>query len=169
MKAFKYCPQCGNEAMVWSEGKRLSCQRCGFIYFHNMAAAVAAVLICQDEILLTVRKHSPSQGMLDLPGGFVNHHETLEQALTRELNEELNLAVAASEWHYLFSYANRYEYAGILYYTSDAFFLNELEFKPEIVVGDDVADASWMKLKEVALESIGLESIRHAVRRLQDA
>jgi ADP-ribose pyrophosphatase YjhB (NUDIX family) len=167
MNAFKYCPRCGGEGLEWSEGKRWTCHHCGFVYYHNIAAAVVAVLLFQDEILLTERKQNPAEGMLDLPGGFVNHHESLEQALTRELKEELNVAVAENDWHYLFSFTNRYDFAGIPYYTSDAFFLKEMEFKPEIVPDDDVADATWIKIKNVTLERIGLESIRLAVGRLQ--
>ncbi len=66
---------------------------------------------------MTVRKHSPGQGALDLPGGFADHYESLEQVLTREVNEELIVVVDVSDWRYLFSFANRYPYAGISYYT----------------------------------------------------
>lgn len=167
MKAFNYCPRCGHEGLDWSESKRWTCGRCGFIYFHNVASAVGAVLLHCDEILLTVRKHNPAQGMLDLPGGFVDHHESLEQALSRELTEELKVVVSENEWRYLFSFPNLYPYAGITYYTSDLFFLKELEAKPEITVGDDVADAVWVRIKDVSPDRVGLDSVRSALRELQ--
>ncbi|MBT3046831.1 MAG: NUDIX domain-containing protein [Candidatus Thiodiazotropha sp.] len=167
MKAFNYCPQCGYEGLDWSEDKRLTCHHCGFTYFHNMAAAVGAVLLHGDEILLTVRKHDPARDMLDLPGGFVDRHESLEQALTRELTEELKVVVGESEWRYLFSFPNRYPYAGISYYTSDVFFLKKMETRPEIVVGDDVADAVWVSIADVELESVGLDSVRSALCELK--
>lgn len=167
METFKYCPHCGNDGLAWDGCKRWACGECGFVYYHNMAAAVAAVLLYQDEILLTLRKNKPAQGMLDLPGGFVNHDESLEQALTREIDEELSIAVAVKDWRYLFSYPNRYEYSGILYYTSDAFFLKALELKPVMIASDDVADAEWVRIKDVALEKIGLDSVRNAMGQLQ--
>lgn len=105
--------------------------------------------------------------MLDLPGGFVDHHESLEQALSRELNEELKVVVSENEWCYLFSFPNLYHYAGITYYTSDLFFLKELEAKPEITVGDDVADAVWVRIKDVSPDRVGLDSVRSALRELQ--
>ncbi|PVV12834.1 MAG: hypothetical protein B6D77_05055 [gamma proteobacterium symbiont of Ctena orbiculata] len=167
MKVFEYCPKCGHDGLAWREGKQWVCHHCGLTYYHNTAAAVGAVLLYRDEVLMTVRKHGPGQGALDLPGGFVDHCESLEQALTREVNEELNVVVDVSDWRYLFSFANRYPYAGISYYTADAFFLKELETRPDIVSSDDVADAVWIKLKEVTLDSIGFESVRDAVRKLQ--
>ncbi|MCG7926376.1 MAG: NUDIX domain-containing protein [Candidatus Thiodiazotropha taylori] len=165
MKRFNFCPHCGSEGLEWREGKQWFCNQCGFTYFHNAAAAVGAVLSFQDQILLTVRKHYPCQGMLDLPGGFVDYHESLEAALSREISEELNLLFSESRWRYLFSYGNRYLYADIQYYTTDAFFLLRLEEKPEIVVGDDVAETRWIKTDQIALEDIGLESVRNAVGR----
>ncbi|MET0051666.1 MAG: NUDIX domain-containing protein [Candidatus Thiodiazotropha sp.] len=153
--------------MTWSEAKRWECGHCGFVYYHNMAAAVAAVLMCGHEILLSVRKHNPAQGMLDLPGGFVDYHESLEQALSREVEEELGLVLECSEWRYLFSFPNRYEFAGITYLTADAFFLAELETKPRITADDDVAGEVWIELDQVDPERIGLESIRNAIRELQ--
>jgi NAD+ diphosphatase len=167
MPGFDYCPRCGRKGLTWSEGKRWVCEACGFIYYHNMAAAVAAVILCDREILLTLRKHEPSQGMLDLPGGFVDYHETLEQALTREVEEELGLLMDSRDWRYLFSFPNRYEFAGITYLTADAFFLVELEAKPKISVDDDVAGSVWIGLDQVDLNEVGLDSIRYAIRELQ--
>jgi ADP-ribose pyrophosphatase YjhB (NUDIX family) len=165
MKRFNFCPHCGEEGLSWRDGKRWYCEHCEFTYFHNAAAAAGAVLRYQDEILLTVRRHDPCEGQLDLPGGFVDYKESLEQGLSREINEELNLHVTESQWRYLFSYGNRYEYADIQYYTTDAFFYAELEAKPAIVVSDDVAEARWVKISDIELQNIGLDSVRNAVGR----
>lgn len=43
-----------------------------------------------------------------------------------------------TDWRYLFSFANRYPYVGIIYYTADAFFFKELEARPDIVCSDKV-------------------------------
>jgi ADP-ribose pyrophosphatase YjhB (NUDIX family) len=167
MKDLKYCPQCGSAGLAVGDGKRWFCQQCDFSYYHNMAAAVAAVLLYDNEILMTVRKHSPAEGMLDLPGGFVDYNETLEQALTREIKEELNITLGIHDWRYLFSYPNRYEYDDITYYTSDVFFISQLLAKPEIIVSDDVADYLWIKIKDIKPEKIGLDSVRKALFEMQ--
>lgn len=135
------------------------------MHFHNAASAVAGVIRCGDEILLTVRAKNPEQGTLDLPGGFVDYGEPLEVALTREIEEELGLQVAG--WKYLFSLPNRYCYAEVLYHTTDVLFELTLEQKPEIRVADDVAGVRWIKLSEIREEMMGLESIRKAIGILQ--
>jgi ADP-ribose pyrophosphatase YjhB (NUDIX family) len=121
----------------------------------------------RDEILLTIRENNPARGLLDLPGGFVDYHESLEQALCREIREELNLEIAANHWRYLFSFANQYEYSGILYFTSDAFFINQFETRPEIVVGDEISQAIWMRVEDITTDKVGLESVRRGICEFQ--
>jgi len=165
VKNIKFCPACGHDTLRQNNEKSWHCQNCDFIYFHNVASAVVALLVYKDEVLLTVRKHNPSQGMLDLPGGFADYGETFEQALTREIQEELDLDIR--DWSYHFSYANEYEFQNILYHTTDAFFIKELPSKPTVVANDDVADALWLKISDIDLTQIGFMSIRHAIRHLQ--
>lgn len=140
---------------------------CEFIYFHNSAAAVAAILKYRNEILLTIRKADPGKDMLDLPGGFVDTGESLEIALTREIHEELKIHV--DSWAFLFSYPNRYEFKGIVYDTTDAFFAADFDDKPKATAGDDVADIVWIPIHEIDVSDIALASIRKAIQRIKQA
>jgi ADP-ribose pyrophosphatase YjhB (NUDIX family) len=167
MKVFRYCPHCGLQRDGGNEEKQWICQDCGFIYYHNTAAAVAGVIRYQEEIAMTVRKRNPGKGMLDLPGGFVDYNETLEQALSREINEELRIDIAENEWRYLFSYPNRYHYAGVEYHTADGFFIHDIKTRPELSTGDDIADVIWLKIVDIKFERIGFESVCNAIRELQ--
>ena len=103
--------------------------------------------------------------MLDLPGGFVDFGESLEGALTREINEELKLHV--DSWKFLFSYPNRYEYKGIVYDTTDAFFITDFGEKPNVTACDDVADIVWMPIHDIDISEIALVSIRKAIQRIK--
>ncbi len=141
------------------------CIQCDFTYYQNAAAAVAAILIHQNEILLTIRKADPGKGMLDLPGGFVDPGESLEVALHREIEEELNFSTR--NWEYLFSFPNRYEFKGVVYPTMDAFFKTDLEEKPSITPCDDVADTVWMPLDRIDLNTIALISVRTAIDQIK--
>src|SRR6218665_1892 len=49
---------------------------------------VAAVLRCQDQVLLIGRTHAPGKGLLALPGGFLGPRETLWQSCLRALREQ---------------------------------------------------------------------------------
>lgn len=89
-----YCPSCGQASLTRSDAKAFRCEHCQFTYFHNTASAVLAVICCGDEVLVAERGRNPSKGMLDFPGGFVDYDESLEQALYRELQEELAFSLA---------------------------------------------------------------------------
>lgn len=140
-----YCPQCGRPGLQSREDHEFRCD-CGSHYFHNVAAAVAAILQCGDEILVTRRAREPGKGQLDFPGGFVDPAESLEQTLRRELHEELGLDIAGLPCHWLGSASNLYPYDEIRYYTCDSYFHLPLPQKPAIQGQDDVAEAFWLPL-----------------------
>ena len=162
---FLHCPQCRSRDIEFRDRKQLVCQKCDFCYFHNVATAVGAIIRHGSEILLAVRGREPARGMLDLPGGFTDPGESLEQALKREIQEELGLQL--NQPRYLFSFANTYLYAGVLYQTTDVIFEFTLSSKPAVVPADDVAAVRWIELLAVPHEDIAFDSIRRAVRQLQ--
>jgi bifunctional NMN adenylyltransferase/nudix hydrolase len=56
---------------------------------------VDAVVVQSGHLLLVTRKALPGRGQLALPGGFIQPHERLEDAMLRELREETRLKVPA--------------------------------------------------------------------------
>ncbi|MGE6258403.1 NUDIX domain-containing protein [Heyndrickxia sporothermodurans] len=55
---------------------------------------VGAVIINEDNhILLVLRKKSPEAGHWSLPGGKVDYMETIENAIIREIKEELGIDI----------------------------------------------------------------------------
>lgn len=61
-----------------------------------MYIRVSALLIEADRLLVTAHDYHGGR-LLQLPGGKVNPGETIQQALARELKEELNLRVEVGE------------------------------------------------------------------------
>jgi 8-oxo-dGTP diphosphatase len=55
--------------------------------------AVSAVIFREGKVLLVRRARSPGKGFYSLPGGRVEHGETLHQALAREVDEETGLRI----------------------------------------------------------------------------
>jgi ADP-ribose pyrophosphatase YjhB (NUDIX family) len=131
---FNFCPKCASPAIVRHSKNGMRCEACGFIYFHNTACGVAAIIEIDEKILLLRRAHDPKKGFFDLPGGFVDHGESSDDALHREIKEELNIEIG--EVRYLGSQPNTYEFQGVTYYVADAYFI----CKP--------LDLSAMKLSE---------------------
>jgi ADP-ribose pyrophosphatase YjhB (NUDIX family) len=54
---------------------------------------VGAVIFRGQEVLLVLRGQEPARGVWSLPGGLVELGETLEEALARELAEEVGISV----------------------------------------------------------------------------
>jgi len=162
----KFCPRCGEKTFKPQTGKSLECTACGFLFYINEAASVVAVIFNdKGEMLLTVRKHEPEKGMLDLPGGFVDPGESAEQALIREIKEELNLDIY--DFSYFGSFPNQYLFGGITYFTLDITFICMVDSLEGIKAGDDVQDYRFIDLKQIEIDQIGLGSIKKVVKELK--
>jgi len=162
---FRYCPGCGSSDFAPDTEKSLWCKRCGFRYFINMSASVAAIIRNdRNEVLFTIRKHEPAAGMLDLPGGFVDPGETAENAIIREVYEELNLNINKIEFAATFT--NKYIYEKIEYETLDLVFNCEVQSFQDMRVDDDVSGYVFRDSTSVQQDEIGLESIRKILNHL---
>lgn len=162
LNTFQYCPKCGSGNFYEHTEKSNKCASCGFIYFMNPSAAVAAFIRDKNgDILLCRRAKNPQKGTLDLPGGFVDKNETAEEAIAREIKEELGINVLKQT--YLFSFPNTYRYSNLDIPTLDLFFECEVDSIDAIKVDDDVASAEFYKLGSFCLEEVGLNSIRKAI------
>jgi NAD+ diphosphatase len=164
MQAQYYCPRCGLAALDTVDNKLYGCTQCGYTYFHNTAAAVAAVIYHGQEIALITRANEPGGGLLDLPGGFVEGDESLEAAVIREVYEEIGVDLRLPR--YLFSIPNRYEYHTIRYRTVDVFFAFTVDERPEFVANEEASALHWMRPEDVDLKQVAFESVRAALRRL---
>src|SRR5208337_2974402 len=119
---FVFCPRCGSKGFSFDGIKAFNCPVCHFRYYINACSAVAVILVQADgSIILTRRKFEPRMGFLDLPGGFVDPGERAEDAVKRELKEELGIDIEAMR--FLGSFPNRYEYREITYFTLDMAFV----------------------------------------------
>jgi len=165
LNVFKYCPKCGSGKFLPSGERSLKCADCGFHYFVNSAAAVAALITnAEGKLMLVTRSVEPNYGKLDLPGGFVDPLESAEEAVCRELKEELGLKVKSLE--YLFSAPNEYLFAGLTVFTLDLAFkvtvdspLEKLEAK------DDIQAYRFYSEEEFDYKDIPAPSINYFVQR----
>lgn len=162
MSLFRHCPHCHGTRHEFRKNKEFICAECGFRYFHNTAAAVFAVIEHEGKILVTERDRDPAKGLLDLPGGFVDNDESLEQALIRELKEELNLDVC--DLQYLASFPNHYPYQGIHYWTIDACFTCRPVRVDDLIAREEITRFVWQKKEDIDPELFGFNSVRQALK-----
>ena len=161
---FTHCPVCGSERFVQNNGKSKRCMNCGFVYYINASAAVASFIVnASGELLVCKRGKEPEKGTWDLPGGFVDENESAEEAIRREIFEELQAKVTESK--YLFSLPNEYEYSKMTVPTLDMFFECSLEQTTDLIPSDDVEDCFFVPLHELNPEKFGLHSIKKAVEK----
>ena len=177
LKIFKYCPVCGSAHFEVNNFKSKKCRDCGFTYYANPCSATAAFIVRtvkaadgsdRQEMLVVRRAKEPAKGTLDLPGGFVDMGETVEEGMRREIKEETGLDVERID--YLFSSPNVYRYSGMGVHTLDMDFLVPVSGDAVAVphAADDAAEAFWMPVADVNPADFGLTSIRNAVIRFLD-
>lgn len=163
-KKFEFCPRCGYQGLDGTAHK-LSCESCGLVLYLNVAATASLILKVGDQILMTQRGREPAKDKYDFPGGFVEPDECLEQALEREIFEELSYQ--PKNYRYFSSSPNRYPYGGIDYNLCDAYFIADVDKKPALDVGDDVKDIAWKHLDEIAHSDIAFDSVWQIIEQLR--
>ncbi|PZX20373.1 mutator protein MutT [Breznakibacter xylanolyticus] len=162
-KVLHYCPKCGSREFPFDGHKSFRCRQCDFHFFINTAAAIAAVIENdRGEILLTRRAFAPNQGMLDLPGGFVDPLESAEEALRREIDEELHLEVTQSQ--YLISFPNEYVFSNFTVYTTDLGFVVRVKDFSHITACDDISGYLFVAPGEIDYTQICAPSIERIIR-----
>lgn len=163
LKVLKYCSKCGSAKFEQVGDKSLKCRDCGFHFFFNSAAAVAALVVDeQKRLMLVTRGVEPNYGKLDLPGGFVDPGETAENAVKRELEEELGLKVESMK--YLNSAPNTYVFTEYSVFTLDMAYI----VKPKSIKGlkpmDDILAYKFYAEEEINYEDIPAPSIKKFVK-----
>jgi len=163
---FELCPRCATPGGLWRGGREYRCQACGFRFFQNVAAACGVLIEHQGRFLFLVRAKEPAQGLLGLPGGFVDPHESVEGALAREVDEEIGGTIGPAL--FVASFPNRYPFAGVDYHTCDLYFRAPLACDPLSLVAEpgEVRALLWLSPAEVTLDRLAFPSLRSFWSRL---
>jgi len=159
----RYCPRCGyNKFNTSDEGRSFHCEECDFVFYINNSAAVACLIFdAEGRLLLARRAVEPSLGKLDLPGGFIEPMESAEEAVIRELREELNVTV--TEMKYLVSFPNEYVYSGFSVFTLDLAFICKIDSFKHMVPADDVSAIEFVKLDNINMEELCSKSMQRII------
>lgn len=157
---FKYCPQCKNP-LNQKEERLVECESCNFVFYFNPALTNGGILVNnKGEILLVKRKIDPKKGYWDVPGGFVDFRETIEDSMKREVKEELGIDLSNIE--YFMSTPDLYEYKGFTYNTLCFFFITNIEgevFTP----ADDITEARFFTPDMIPFEKIAFDGVKRAL------
>lgn len=148
---YKFCPKCGAKTTP-AEHNYLICTKCGFKNFINVASTVGALIENENgEILLVKRKFDPGKGEWDIPGGFISPDEDLEEAIIREIKEELGVKIKMGK--IIGGYKDIYSYQG-LNVPILGLIVSAKIISGELQSNDDVSDYQFVlkdKLKDFPL------------------
>jgi len=116
-------------------------------------AAVGAVVIDGDAVLLIKRAFPPRQGEWSLPGGQLELGESLADGVRREVREETGLEVEVGPVVEVFDRVHHDEDGRIRYH----FVIVDFLCHPRggtLAAADDAADAHWVPRSEVAARGV---------------
>jgi NAD+ diphosphatase len=91
-RTHQFCGRCGAPLRTSSTERAKECPQCGLLHFPRLSPAII-VLVERGQQLLLARSRHFLPGMYSVLAGFVEPGETLEEAVVREVKEEVGLTV----------------------------------------------------------------------------
>lgn len=103
-----FCSHCGSPQIKFAKPKgdsfpRNICENCGRVFYDNPRIIVGCLVIHQDKVLLCQRAIEPQYGLWNLPAGFLENGERVEEGAVRETKEESRAEVKIIKLHAVFS------------------------------------------------------------------
>jgi len=161
----QFCFRCGGTLKKQSTNLYI-CSKCGFHFYINPKPSNALIITTKDKkILLVKRRFNPKKDFWDLPGGFVDLNENLEESLRREIKEELKIKI--SRFKYFRSYNGTYLYQKINFPALCAVFVTKINDKKvfqQIKPSDDIKEVNLFKFNKIPFEKIAFPSMKTALR-----
>jgi len=91
-RTHRFCGRCGRPTRLATGERAMQCPECALVAFPRLAPAVITLVTRDDEVLLARGTTFPVP-MYSCIAGFVEPGETLEDAVRREVREEVGVAV----------------------------------------------------------------------------
>jgi ADP-ribose pyrophosphatase YjhB (NUDIX family) len=160
---FRYCPRCGGPRSAEDAGRvPMSCGGCGLVFYFNPTVSAAAWLFDDSgRVLLIRRDRDPARGKLAIPGGFIDIGETAEEALRREVREEVGLEIDGIA--FLTSLPNLYHYREVTYPVLDLVFTARALDPASARPLDGVAGIEWQRPADIDIEELAFPSMKGTV------
>jgi NAD+ diphosphatase len=131
-----YCGSCGSPTLISNLEIAKICQACEKIIYPYSYSAIILLLEHEDQILLARSAHF-AEGMYSTLAGFIGAGESCEEAIQREVAEEVNISV--KNVHYFGSQAWPFPNSFMLGFTAE-YAGGELHFKDQ-----EIEDAKWFR------------------------
>ena len=134
----RFCGQCGQATQRIVGEPATSCEPCGVRFYPRISPCVIVLITRGDEVLLAQGRRHRGAGMYGAVAGFIEAGESAEQAVIREVREELGVEVA--QIRYQNSQAWPFPNQLMLGYTAE--YLSG-DVVPEV---QEIVDAAWFNI-----------------------
>ncbi len=145
---WKFCPLCAASLEGQSNEMYGTCTSCGQHWYKNPKPTVGAYIVKSSNILLVRRAVEPRKGYWDIPGGFVRDDENPEEAVKRELREELSLEVINLKLIGVIG-PEEYQYQKITQKNFEISYLCGINESTPPSPSDDIDSVSWFPLDDL--------------------
>lgn len=156
-----FCSHCGGNKIEeripeGDEFERLICSDCGKIHYRNPRMIVGCLVVHEDRILLCRRAIEPMYGYWNLPAGFLEKKERVEEGAKRETWEEARADVEIVRLHCVYSLPH-----------ADQVYMHFLaRFRtPGIEAGEESLEVKLFHPDEIPWENMAFSSSVFAIER----
>ena len=159
----RFCGRCGAQTVHSGKERAIVCPSCGHVYYPRISPVVIIAIVDQDRILLTrynrsgYRRHS-------LVAGFVEIGETLEDAVRREVMEEVGLRVK----NIRYCESQPWPFSSSLI----AGFFADVDGDPTIHLNtdgqDELSEGVWISRDELVIEETGMSLTWDMIRKFKE-
>jgi NAD+ diphosphatase len=131
----KFCGKCGSRTNPGPEERSLICPSCQTIRYPNISPAIIVALLHEDKILLARNANFPV-GFYSIVAGYVEIGETVEDAVKREVKEEVGLQIKNIRYYK----SQPWPFSGSMMLG----FIAEIEGEPTIRIDEkEIVEADW--------------------------
>ena len=136
----QFCGRCGTKTMLDEKDMMLKCPSCGQVHYSRIAPAIIVAVRKGDELLMAKHSYHKTHRYA-LVAGFVEAGESIEEAVHREVAEEIGIKI--KNLKYQKSQSWPFPNSLMLAFTAE---YDSGEIK---VDGDEILKAKWFKKDEI--------------------
>ena len=156
-----YCSACGSSNIVFEIPRgdtrsRYICQDCDLIFYENPKIVTGCILEWEQKILLCKRSIEPKLGMWTIPAGFMENHESVLEAATRELMEEACATATGLRLHGIYN----------LKYISQVYIIYYGKLKEgRVAAGEETFEVGLYEKEKIPWEKVAFPVVSESLNR----